>query len=339
MSIADMKVAVKAMMLRKYGSVAVTLTPATDEQIAGKYYVREKDAAAIRTVCTRSGYSVSFRTAGQHTLGRIDAGNPCKGHTIMTKSIKEKGNAYTYSNLNSDEFTKLKGLVGFPLDGVPEVPVLDYVWKITGKNGQDHLDTKVTALANTDRTVYFTGDYDMHDLLKTSGGRTDRILPSVDEEAAIDAINKAILAVDTARQTKVTASLTDTPDVRVRNSQYALIRHGAQTSFLSYLLGPGGAELKPDPKAPPGSPARIPLEAAVNNIDASICIFDALGNAYILEGVAAIYKYYAANNLLDQISFYYFFNDLRKNNVENDRVLNGYADEINGYIRGCGYPN
>ncbi|WNG25022.1 hypothetical protein F0U62_14135 [Cystobacter fuscus] len=325
MSIQDMKIRVKQMMAEKYGPATGTLPQATNEQIAAAYFVHADHANAIRQVCARSHYSISFRVAGEHTLYRIAQGNPCKGHQIMTKSIKPSGNAYTYTNLTQQNYNLLRGLVGVP----GARGELTNVWAFAPNNGFAK-EPISSVLKKTDFKTYFTGDYDMHDLLKSSGGTLTRILAGTpDEASAIDAFNAALLNCAPARKQSVEASLRDSPNSRLAQSQYALIRHGAQTSFFSYLLGPGGEEVTVT-----NQDTSLQLENQVNNIDPNICMFDASGNAYILNGVANIYKYYAQNGLLDQIPFYYFFKDLRTVS-RYATELNGFAREINGYIASC----
>lgn len=331
MSIEQMKTRVKEMMAARYGNVRVVNAAASDQQIAAAFFVRAQDAAAIRTVCKSGGYMISFRGAGQHTLTRIGNGNPCKGHKITDKSIKESAGAYTYEGLSQQDFASLRGLVGKPVSNTNKQ--LSAVWKVKPDNTFEAVPLATVRSAIGDENalkLFYTGDYDMHDLLKkVGGGPLNRVLSGTpDEASAIDAFNLAMLKSDPARKARVDAWVNATqPAKRLATSEYALIRHGAQTSFISYLLGPGETELRADRTA-----TTIPLENQVNNIDPKICVFAADGQAFILDGVASIYRYYADNNLLDQISFYYFFKDLRTTyNAE----LNGFATEINTYIAKC----
>ncbi|AKU20494.1 hypothetical protein [Massilia sp. NR 4-1] len=330
MSIQQMKTRVKAMMAERYGAPRGAIAESDNAAIAAAFFVRARDAAAIREVCSRSHYSISFRTAGEHTLTRLAQNNPCKGHKILDKSIKQKPDgSKSYANLADSDYLSLKGLVGYPNpDGS-----LGGLWSIDGKNSFKKVDLAAARTAAS-KAVFYTGDYDMHDLLKFSDGAYTRILAGTpDEASAIDAFNTAILKTEenARRKELVAASIAGVPNARLCSSEYALIRHGAQTSFFSYLLGPGGKEM---PK--PATNNSLPMEDAVNNIDPNICIFDANGKAFILNSVANIYKYYALNNLLDQIPFYYFFKDLRAN-PDYNRELNQFAADINGYIDSCGY--
>jgi hypothetical protein len=155
----------------------------------------------------------------------------------------------------------------------------------------------------------------MHDLIKGDA----RILSTTpDEHSTIEAINNALAGT---RKAQITSTSTGK---RNFESPYALVRHGAQTSFISYLLsGAGGAELKIS------NTARIPYEDQVTHIDGPIAVFDSIGKAYILASIAEVYWYYRKNGLLDQIPFYYFFKDLRANYP---KQIQEHTDTLNGLL-------
>lgn len=311
MGIAKMKAAVKEMMETEYKKTRVP-SPSNDSAIAAAFYVRAQDAAAIRKACKSGNFTVSFREAGQHTLTRIDAGNPCKGHEILDKSIKEKDGGYTY-NIDKTVFDRLKGLVGVPRGG----QALQGIWIVErGEPAQRALE----AIRDSDVDKGFTGDYDMHDLLKDG----NRILAGTSSEAtAIEALNNAMLKSDGPRAEKIRAEGAGRP----QQSNYALIRHGAQTSYISYLLGAGASELTSGKVKP--TKGMIPDQDKIANISSDICIFNSAGEAHILTGVGSIYQYYKANELLDQIPFYFFFNDLSK---KHKAEIARFADAIGKYI-------
>lgn len=315
MNIKEIKENVLKMMEDKYKGNP-TFTAVTDEEIENNYFLRKEDATALKKCCKKHGFIVSFRKAGQHTLSRISEGNPCKGHDITNKSIKEKGNAYTYE-IDEASFKKYKGLIGFSDDNDSKLKGL---WKLQAKRGTKVLMVEVNKLA--DLTECFTGDYDMHDLIKNN----NRILAAtVDEMSAIDQLNNAMLANETGRKEKVTKSIGE--GGRSYSSPFALIRHGAQTSFISYLLSEEGkSELKvPDT-------ARLPLEGVVTTIDPDIVVFTASGEAYILKTIAEVYNFYKKFDLLKQVPFYNFFDDLKKD--ERNKVkLDEYTRYINGILK------
>lgn len=309
-TIAEMKNAIKEIMETEY-SKAKLPAPSDDTAVERAFYVRAQDAVAIRAACKRNSLSVSFRQAGQHTLTRIESGNPCKGHEILDKSIKEKDGGYTYA-IKADLFERLKGLVG-----VPAGTKLAGVWIV--EDGEP-VQRPIEDFTDEDLPKGITGDYDMHDLLKDG----DRILAGTsDEESAIQALNAAMLKADGERAKKVKAENSS----RMRNSNYALIRHGAQTSYISYLLGAGSGELTSGKVKP--QKGMIPDQDKIANISSDICIFDSDGKAHILKSVGSIYQYYKAQDLLNQVPFYYFFNDLAK---KHKREIAEYATVISKYM-------
>lgn len=310
MTVNEIKQAVLGMMASKYGSGTAANT-ATDGDIAGAFFMRQNDATAIRDCCTKNSYKVAFRTAGANTLTRINAGNPCKGHIILDKSIKQKGSGWTYNNPSNLDFSAYAGLVGHSNDANNN---LDGVWSYDKDK-----EAIITPIANvtSDKSLYYTGDYDMHDLIKNDA----RILAAtVDESSAIDALNNALLRNDATRKAKIDASQ------RTYKSPYALIRHGAQTSFLSYLLSNDGASELEIPDT-----ARMPKEDQILNIDPNIVMFDEAGKAYILDSISKIYWFYKTNDLLNQIPFYYFFKDLRTV-AANQTNLDKYTTYLNSIL-------
>lgn len=304
-----------------YGKKTVTLAEASDKDIANAFFVREKDATAIKTCCSKHKLMVSFRSAGKDTLVRLDNGNPCKGHDILDKSIKFKGNAWTYLGTQA-ELDKYKGLVGYG-DGDPKT--LKGVWALSTSNTKTQATIKDLNDNKVSQTKCFTGDYDMHDLL----GKTGRILATTPEEhSAIEYLNNAMLATDSSRGTNVTNTK---GSKRNFESPYALIRHGAQTSYMSYLLSNEG---KTDlTKALSTNPTtKLPHQDQVMNIDANIVMFSSDGKAYILNSIEKIYVFYKNNGLLNQIPFYYFFADLQTKYPANKK-LGEYANTINGFLK------
>jgi hypothetical protein len=299
-------------LLKKEYDKAKAPSPAHDDAIEKAFYVRKQDAAAIRGACKSGSLTVSFRDAGRHTLARIAAGNPCKGHIILDKSIKEKGGGYTYA-IAKDVFERYQGLVGVP--DSPGGTKLVGIWVVE----EGHPVKKELAhMTEADVAKGFTGDYDMHDLVK-KGARVFSGTP--DEESAIEALNDAMLKADPERSKKVHAEKAS----HTRDSNYALIRHGAQTSYISYLLGAGRSEIaKVTVKD-----GMIPDQEKIANISADICVFTATGEAYLCTGVGSVYKFYEANHLLDQMPLYFFFKDL---SAKHQKELAPYAEWISKYL-------
>ena len=179
----------------------------------------------------------------------------------------------------------------------------------------------------------------MHDLLKYEKEKYVRIVAdTVDEHSAIDYFNLAMARDDPQRFEKIQAMYA-TARKRTADSGYALIRHGAQTSFMCYLHGiTGSEELKKMLSKGEAHSTEIPWENTIMNIDPNICMFDHLGNAYILNDLKAVYGYYKKKDLLLQIPFYYFFKDI-KAKPEYKKKLDDYAAQINEYLRKCYAPD
>ncbi len=311
--------------LKKEFPTTSTLYPATDDQIEKAHFMRAKDAKAIRECCARHQLQVSFRAAGADTITRIKDGNPCKGHTIMDKSIKQAGDgSWTYVAA-ADKLNKLRGFIGHKDDLPPEdanYNRLTGVWML--EHPQKEVCVAPERVTGTEKTA-FTGDYDMHDLLF----KWNRIVAGTpDEHSYVETLNNALLAGDADRKAHVVATLGGTE--RNFHSPYALIRHGAQTSYMSFLLS-NEKELAKCLEIVKEQEAQgkicLVAEQSVVNISDSIVMFESDGNAYILSGLKEVYSYYASRGLLQQIPFYYFFKFLKGTPVSGEII--GFINDIN----------
>lgn len=313
MKINDIKVATLILMRKKYS--ITTYNEITDSAIEAQGLIQKDHANTIRACCIKNKYKVSFRAAGVDTISRIKDGNPCKGHNILDKSIKIKSGAWTYIAPSGFYLETYNGLVGESISKSDNT--LDSIWKYNSSNISKPLADKRDSIASN-LTIYYTGDYDMHDLLANN----KRILANTpDEGSTIGALNNSIYSFEAIRKAKITDS-----SLRTYKSEYALIRHGAQTNFMSYLLCASGSSDLVIPEI-----ARIPSQGQVTTIDDNIVFFDKLGKAYQLDSLAKVYSFYAKNNLLDQIPFYYFFDDLTKTPA-NKTVISGYSQAINSIL-------
>lgn len=322
MNINQIRKEVLEMMDQKYGSSTVLLSKVNDRQIEEMNFMRVKDAQAIRECCRRNQLQVSFREAGKNTIDRIKQGNPCKGHDIMDKSIKEVGGRWTYNT--NENLDQLKGLIGYS----NSEGQLGGVWVLEdGKSMKKDLGDR-SAIKFNDA---FTGDYDMHDLIK-KGNRIVAATP--DEHSAIDQLNGSIL-----RKNIEGVSDHQNPDMKRERlvngtgkrsylSPYSLIRHGAQTSFMCYMLSTDGRTDLNEAMKESLQCELLPAEDKVLKIDGNILMFDEFGEAYLLDSVRHIYHYYKNKNLLMQVPFYYFFHDLRR--IDSNKVhLEKYTEYIN----------
>ncbi|WP_428223503.1 hypothetical protein [Flavobacterium sp.] len=263
----------------------------------------------IEEYCKKNNITLTLRNAGKHTISRIKNGNPCKGHDVLDKSIKERRTSYTY-NIKDSEFEKLKGFIGHrEKDDQSEIPELKKVWTVTNEEKSALVELNKTK--NT-KSLY-TGDYDMHDLLK----KNIRILANTPEElSTINQLTTAALFSDTERLKKTNNHLG-----RRHSSPYSTIRHGAQTNYLSYLIAhPGELKSVNDPEL-------LPYENAVLNIDGKLLAITAKGS-YILNSIEEVYNFYKSEGILQQIPPYYFFNYIRsKNALKNEIPI--YTNYIN----------
>ncbi|WP_062061684.1 hypothetical protein [Aquimarina longa] len=274
-------------------------------------FLLETHYTNIQDFCTKNNVIVTFRNSGAHTLERIKNGNPCKGHDVMDKSIKEKGTGYTYK-IDATQFNTLKGLVGVKgtVNPAPQPPNLAGLWTL-----QDGKSTKTPIDASLDLGLGFTGDYDMHDLLKD---KTRLLATTPDERSLISNLSFALLKDDprTAKTSEFSGRIQDAP--------YSCIRHGAQTSFLSYLLA-NQAEIK---KGAEGD--LLPYENSILNIDTNLCGITPDG-AYIMDSIEKIYTFYANYTILSEIPVYYFFKYVRS--VPGLQVkIDQYTEYINNLL-------
>lgn len=368
MNIHDIREDVKTMLAEVYKDAEEVDTPASPVEIEAAGFMRKEDAEAIRTLCKSKALFVSFRAAGPDSLQRIRQGCPCKGHDIMDKSIKISKGRWTYqapdnANLGTDEdavLEALKGYVGCPYiprkrDGSIDYEAPERAPKIVNRNPDGtidaifHLDevyvlptgpnpkersgcsyAKLSAqtLSPRDLVNAYTGDYDMHDLILKTGRP---LATTPDENDAIDLLNKALLDADKHRNANVSLKIGE----RRCKSPYALIRHGAQTSFFDFLTSNKGEEnLKPEMISILGRMKkenyvpRLPYGSSVVKIDDHIAMFDNTGKIYILKGVGQIYKFYLRKELINFIPFYNFFDALYQNETCRPKIAS-YASYIN----------
>jgi hypothetical protein len=190
-------------------------------------------------------------------------------------------------------------------------------------------------VANADLNTFYTGDYDMHDLLVYQRGRYCRILADTpDEHSAIDYFNLGMTAAEGETNRKKIVHGYVEAKRRTYESAYALIRHGAQTSFMSFLHSiTGNKDLERWIQGESSSLPILPFESIIS-IDPNICMFDKEGNAYLLDSLNKIYQYYKNNDLLDRIPFYYFFKDL-KGRADYASTIQSYSQIINEYLINC----
>lgn len=344
----EAKEAMKGLLEKCYATApSPSIASLTDGEVEEKGFMRAQDAEQVRKVASKDGYYVSFRVAGANTLKRIAGGNPCKGHNIMDKSIKQtdRPNAGDWSYILSANDKKIfEGLVGQPKDKTIKPSQLSGIWALQMPVSLDKdlkkrktTDAVLTLEEARKQIGYcYTGDYDMHDLMNAKGAR---IVPeTIDERAAIDQLNRNLLKNDLPRWHSALRDLknkgilskdlmpypkaTDVlPEPVLKEvvgnyvkSSYALIRHGAQTSYMDFMFSdPDKKELiKMNNKALKDNLSMVLDEHPVITIDPHIVMFTLRGEAYELKGLSQIYTFYKKEDLLNNIPFYYFFGALDK---------------------------
>ena len=168
----------------------------------------------------------------------------------------------------------------------------------------------------------------MEDMLKVSGGKLKRILSSTpDEKSMIDGLNHCMMN-NTERSYYLNTFK------RTSQCPYSLIRHGAQSSFVSYLISYEGT----DELSKYYNESGRDCIAFVNKLqklalkieDSRLCAFDETGKIYILNEIKDIYCFYKSKNILDQIPFYYFLYDLENNQckVEEEKRIINFAKNV-----------
>jgi hypothetical protein len=318
----------------KYGQAKKEFEPISPQNIEHEGFMCQEHAEGI--LGHNHSYYVSFREAGKNTLDRIREGNPCKGHKILDKSIKEIKGSWTYKSpeIPGFDFNTYKGLVGHPNPGTKDA-ILEGIWKYT-KGIPDHAliyfkpEEPVT---EEDIKLCYTGDYDMHDLIKQD--KTKILATTPEEQSSIDYINSWMLQGEEEtkregvrkgwRKEEIDKMLNSNPKARMSSSPYALIRHGAQTSFIDYMLsfeGKDDLEKQMSNVNIKNLNPRLPAEETIVTVASKILIFKpgkrgqaraTGGNAYLLSTVEDIYLFFKAEGMVDKIPFYYFTSNLREN--------------------------
>ncbi|NEP15156.1 MAG: hypothetical protein F6K14_34290 [Symploca sp. SIO2C1] len=310
-------------------------TPKESEQYRTEFenleFVLIKDAVQIMEYCKEKRLRVSFRKAGAATLARMAKGHPCKGHDIVDKTIKEKKEGEWTYRLDVDgvrpKMESYKGLVGKPKERREKVgvPKLEKIWGVKEKGwgkvayGLSEVDNILSIVKS--RPILYTGDYDLHDLLSVKGGKLTRILSGTPEE--VNALEGLVRAMDPDGQLKGGYFQ------RLYENPYARIRHGAQTSYISYLLTNervGKTEMRKQlvrtlkselggiEKEKKGEEGLIPSEGSVVRIADEILMFTEVGNIYHLSSIEDIFRYYVLSKLETQIPYYYFLAYLKEKN-------------------------
>ena len=111
MNIQECKEFVSELINDKYKKDLV-LKQITTQEIEQNGFLLKEHADAISESAKHHSLIVVFRQTGKDSLDRIRQGNPCKGHALLSKTVKIKNEKKTYI-CKDDIFNKVKGLVGY----------------------------------------------------------------------------------------------------------------------------------------------------------------------------------------------------------------------------------
>lgn len=302
--------------------------PSSPQDVEKNGFVLKAHAEKISEYCFYNRLCVIFRDAGEFSLKRIGEGNPCKGHSILSKTVKKKGKCWTYKLPKGSgmDISSYAGYVGCGDGTTP--PTLKNLYAVSKDLKKYCLVDLNLKKGEDDTNRIYTGDYDMEDLLTVQGGKLNRILAATpNEKSTIDGLNHCMM-----NGTKREQYLKDFN--RTSQCPYSLIRHGAQSSFVSFLISYEGK----DELSKYYNESGRDYIAFVNKLqklalkieDSRLCAFDETGKIYILNKIEDIYCFYKSKNILDQIPFYYFLYDLENNQckVEEEKRIINFAKNV-----------
>ncbi|HEN3621975.1 TPA: RHS repeat-associated core domain-containing protein, partial [Yersinia enterocolitica] len=210
--------------LRKTGRAA-------RKQVA-KAFVHSSHMPVLEQISREHNIAISVREAGTYTIKALEVGAAAKGHNILEKTIKPGSlkNAYgaqAASVLKRAKSTGVVGMVGaWNNDGIYGIHVhnnianVDHIVPIDLQNPQNNTDFK--KFVKDGLITPYTGDYDMHDIIRFHAhqGAVPKA-ESAEETGVKDLINHGVAKVDINRPAD--------------NIAMNVIRHGPQVSFVPYM--------------------------------------------------------------------------------------------------------
>lgn len=201
-----------------------------------KEFICKSHMDAIADASQHRKFMVSFRSAGEETLKRLETGAAAKGHDILEKTIKESSLKKAYGEQADEVYNKLKeanltGYVGhWDENGLAGI----YINDPHAKNGVNILLLDINNLSEVLerlhqwapdwQTKVYTGDYDMHDMVTFTSGGGQPYTPLAglaEEKHIINSINRAVAAVD--------------PNRPFDYISHNVIRHGPQVNFVAHM--------------------------------------------------------------------------------------------------------
>lgn len=236
--------------IKKMAAQSMHLNLSDIEKEISKTFVLDRHLKAIGVMAQKFKFAVSIRESGASTLRCLALGAAAKGHDILEKTIKESSIQSAYPGRASEIMERLiraqvDGYVGHwdpnsgRLLGIyvgPEAqdatnnPDLAANLKKTpdGKNyfpiDLEHLEVSLQSLkaAENWQAIPFTGDYDLHDLLRFGTHNGPVTQGSEEELKLLTNLNSAIEAID--------------PDSRPNDSKHKnVVQHGPQYNFVAHM--------------------------------------------------------------------------------------------------------
>ncbi|MEG3134204.1 hypothetical protein SC206_11585 [Rouxiella sp. T17] len=202
-----------------------------------KEFVTKDHMIAMERASRIGNFAGSFRSAGGPTLDALNRGAAAKGHNILEKTIKQASVTKAYGAAESGHIlllAKEKGLIGmvgrwdkktnkitgiyvhntttkedivFPLDLDDDVKINQYKQAVENKE-----------------IIPYTGDYDMHDIIKfnrdTKRGHVP-VADGVEEEEVKNLINREVAKIDANRPYEFIAK--------------NVVRHGPQVNYVPHM--------------------------------------------------------------------------------------------------------
>ncbi|EOZ9390968.1 RHS repeat-associated core domain-containing protein [Enterobacter cancerogenus] len=201
-------------------------------KLVGEAFVHPLHMGVFERISLEENLSMSVREAGIYTISALGEGAAAKGHNILEKTIKPGSLKSVYGD-NADsilEMAKRSGFVGrvgqWDTSGVKGIYAHnrpggeDLAYPVSLQNTSDN--ELVNAWIKLKIITPYTGDYDMHDIIKFSHGKGHVPMAESNEERGVkDLINKGVAKVDPSRPFEYTAM--------------NVIRHGPQVNFVPYM--------------------------------------------------------------------------------------------------------
>lgn len=224
-----------------------------EEAAVSKSFIHPDHVRAIGLAAKSGKFAVSFRPAGEATLGRLADGAPAKGHDITEKtvkqgSVKDAEGGQDAVRLKAMQDAGIEGYVGhwdnhrlvglhmdpatekFASSAEPEKRDLASALRRAPEGGlyypvnENDLKGSLASLKAVKdwRSLPFTGDYDTHDLISFQGHRSPAVSGSGEETRIIGRLNTALAAAD--------------PQRPVEKTNHVMVQHGSQHNYVAHMM-------------------------------------------------------------------------------------------------------